>query len=245
VKTLLESMQRDLHQYKNLEMYTEAYPYKEALDQLRRWQTDRLLVTHRELLEDPYYRNAAEFVLYDVYGGINLCDVVHDIQRALPVAVKLFSKKVMETAAVALELNLVTAELDQALVKTHFDTLAIPAVTDQSYIEAVHASNQFKMREHQIHLAQQLGNKIDRYIVSRMIYAGFKMAKGPAQAAGLDALYQFMQRGFDVLRPLGGAEQFLVKITTSELEVLSYMRNNRSGSPFSWPIGVDPLATGY
>ncbi len=234
---MVERMRKQLQRYKNLEQNQKGYRYADELSQLRLWQAQRLRGTHAALLNDHHYRQATEFVLTDVYGGIDLLAVASDIHRALPVAAKLFPENVMRTAEYALELNALTGELDETLMLMHFKELGFRTLTEESYIEAYRACDHYELREYQIELAQSLGKAIDRYVASRVIYMGFKMAQGPAYAAGLHALYDFMSRGFTVLRPLGGADKFMGKITHPERSVIQRIKASED-NPFRWAVSA-------
>lgn len=235
---LLDKMRFDLKLYKALKQHQPSYGYLPELKQLQAWQADRLRMTHSSLLHEPGYHDATEFVLNDVYGGIDLYHVVVDIDRALPVVVRLFSSNVMKTASIALELNALTGRLDEELMEMHFHTLGYSTICEESYIEAYRACDHFEQREHQVRLAQSLGYLIDQYIASRVIYMGFKMAKSPAHAAGLHALYDFMGKGFEVLRPLGSAHEFLMRITQPELHVIERIKLAHE-SPFEWSEAME------
>lgn len=69
VNESLRRMQDSLTVYRSLPQNQKDYPHQSVLDQLKTWQRYRLLETHTALLDDPQYRAATEFILYDVYGG--------------------------------------------------------------------------------------------------------------------------------------------------------------------------------
>lgn len=241
---LVARMREDLYRYQCLQQHDSSYAYAPQLMALQNWQIQRLAFTHKMLLRQSEYRVATQFVLNEVYGGIDLSPVATDIGRALPAASRLFSEKVLITAAKALELNALTGELDEAMVQMHFQELGHSTVTEQSYLEAYRACGHYGLRERQIELARGLGEGIDAYIASRMIYMGFKLAKQPARAAGLDSLYSFMQKGFDVLRPLGSASQFMDRITLPELRIVHDIKasvNNPFGFSSDFNIVVNNI----
>lgn len=143
-----------------------------------------------------------------------------DVGKALPVAHRVLPESVMQTAALALELHLLTAQLDESLMRIHFFDLDYQHVTEQSYLTAYCTGAQFDLRLRQVELTQCLAESVDRYIASRILYTGFKLAKKPAQTAGLHALYGFLEKAFAVLRPLGGAKNLISNITQTEQQVL-------------------------
>ncbi|MFN3586943.1 MAG: FFLEELY motif protein, partial [Moraxellaceae bacterium] len=54
----------------------------------------------------------------------------------------------------------------------------------------------------------------------RVIYATFKIASRPAQMAGLSGLYGFLGRGFEVMRPMGSAQDFLATFIGKERAIV-------------------------
>ena len=239
----VDLMSEDLCRYARMRQLTdEDDVFRHRLDQLQRWQINRLQLTHKDMLSHDRYKLAAEFMLTQVYGGIDLSALVRDITRAIPVAVRIFPERVMRTAALALELNALTGELDEWMVRHLFETMGLKEITPEGYAQAYRNHESYPLRVRQIELAQQLGRGIDRYIASRMIYAAFKVARGPANAAGLGALYQFMEKGYAVLRPLRSAEEFLSLITERERELIDRIYANHD-DPF-FLDGEHALLTG-
>ena len=58
-----------------------------------------------------------------------------------------------------------------------------------------------------------------------MIYATFKIANKPAHMAGLGALYDFLGRGFAVMRPMGSAQEFLDLFLNREEAIMDNVYN--------------------
>ena len=61
---------------------------------------------------------------------------------------------------------------------------------------------------------------------SRVIYATFKIANKPAHMAGLGALYDFLGRGFSVMRPMGSAQEFLDLFLNQEQAIMDRIYAN-------------------
>ena len=102
----------DLARYRSWRCHTDEQ-FKEWFNAVQKWQVERLTRTHGHLLEDDRYQAVTNFFLSDMYGGLDLSSLANEIERALPTTTRLLPDSVMRTAAVALELNAMTGELDE------------------------------------------------------------------------------------------------------------------------------------
>lgn len=195
--------------------------FKENLHRLQQWQVERLKHTHSDLLESKAYRAPTEFILTEIYGGIDLSDLVSEIGRATSKALKIFPERVMGTAAMALEFNALTAELDEAMTHYLFEKLGAPQIHAENYVEAYANLDNFELRRQQVELGNQLAKSIDKYVKSKLLYGAFKVARKPAMASGYGTLYGFMDRGFTVLRPIDSTHRLLTLIAEPEQAFIS------------------------
>lgn len=184
------------------------------------WQVERLKRTHAALLDDERYQAATAFFLSDMYGGLDLTELANEIERALPIATRLLPDSVMRTSAVALELNSLTGELDEAVATILFEQMGVTEITDEAMAEAFRQACPREVRDRQIALLRELSTGLDKYVRSRVIYATFKIANKPAHMAGLGALYDFLGRGFAVMRPMGSAQEFLDLFLNRETQIM-------------------------
>ena len=189
---------------------------KDQLAAVQHWQRERFRKSHEVLIGDPQKSCAIDFLFSEVYGGVDLSTVVSDIQRAYPLALRVFSENVMRTAAVALELNTLTAELDEGLAYILFEKMNVGVIDAESYLQAFRTLGTIDLRMRQLALTEMLLENIDRYINSKVIFGAFKLAKGPARAAGLTHLYAFMDKGFCALKSLGSSSHFMKTILENE-----------------------------
>ncbi len=232
---LIDQMQSSLERYRNLRQHqADQQTFLTYLQQLQKWQLDRLLWSHRNLLAQPKYQSAAYFVLNDVYSGINLSELAHDMVRIVPKAGRVLPDRALNTAVHALELNTLTAELDGRLVEYLFYTLKVQHIDPKTYVKGLAVTASQTERQRQIELANLLGQGIDQYIASRMVYMAFKLAKKPIQSAGFGQIYEFIDKGFGVLKPLGSASNFLNKITQLETQIVTAIYNNQPD-----PYGIE------
>lgn len=59
----------------------------------------------------------------------------------------------------------------------------------------------------QLALLDQLGVSLDKYMRSFVVYTAFKMCKGAANKYHFQVMYEFMQDGFQAMKPLKSAEK--------------------------------------
>lgn len=208
IRTLADEMRFELGRFRAWRSHHDE-DFRAGFVAVQKWQAARLTRTHADFLADPRYEAVTRFFLSDLYGGLDLNELAREIERALPVATRLLPDSVMRTSAVALELNALTGELDEAVATTLFETLGHTVMNDANMLEAYRACGMFEQRHRQLDLLAELGRGLDRYVRSRVIYGTFKIAARPARMAGLSGLYDFLGRGFEVMRPMGSAQDFI------------------------------------
>lgn len=227
IKTLADQMRYELGRYRAWRSHQDE-DFRQKFIAVQQNQATRLSHTHADLLNDPRYQAVTQFFLSDLYGGLDLTELAREVERALPIATRLLPESVMRTSAVALELNALTGELDEAVTAMLFETMGVTEITDKAMIEAHRACNHHTERQHQMILLAELGGGLDRYVRSRVIYATFKIAQRPAKMAGLGGLYDFLGRGFDVMRPMGSAHDFLQRFVGKELAIIDNIHSGKS-----------------
>ena len=188
-----------------------------ALDRLSAWQARRLRNTYADLAGDPRYIGAIEFFQNDLYGGGDFAQRDADLLRVVPMMGRLLPQSVIVTVARAVELNALAHELDRALIVHLPDGIASIAVPD--YCRAYRATGERPLRARQIALIGEVGNALDRFVRTPMIGGALTMMRKPAHAAGLGALQDFLERGFDAFRRMKGAREFLATVDTRERRI--------------------------
>lgn len=231
IKTLADQMRYELGRYRAWRGHHDP-AFQEKFIATQKWLAGRLTRTHADLLADDRYRAVTQFFLSDLYGGLDLTELAREVERALPIATRLLPDSVMRTSAVALELNALTGELDEALTTMLFDTMGATEITEAGIIDAYRACDYQEARHRQLDLLDELGGGLDRYVRSRVIYATFKIAHRPAKMAGLGGLYDFLGRGFDVMRPMGSAQDFLNQFIGKERAIVDALCSGKA-NPFN------------
>ncbi len=203
-----DQLRAEIASFRNWRIHSDP-EFNQFFVKLQVWQVERLKKTHAGLLKDPHYQAATEFFLSDMYGGLDLTELANEVERALPIASRLLPDSVLRTSGVALELNSLTGELDQRMTEILFEEMNVEEITPESYCEAYRRTSHQEARYRQLELISALGLGLDRYVRSRVIYATFKLAFRPAHLAGFGGLYDFLEKGFAVMKPMGSAAEFI------------------------------------
>lgn len=196
-------------------------PLGRALQVLRRWQAQRLARSYADLLASERYRPAAEFFLTDLYGEKDFTKRDQDVERMYPSMVTVLPDSALHTIALAVEVHVLTAELDRALCEVLVGELGIKErITESQYAEGFRRCANLPQRQRQVQLIRRVGDDLDAVVAKPMLYQVLKLARKPAQVAGFAELHDFLERGFSAFRHMGGAEEFLETIASRETRLL-------------------------
>ena len=217
---IAEQLLEHIDRYFDLRQYGDEPAFRRRLANLQAAQAGRLTDTHQHLLANPRSAPAVQFLLDEVYSGKDLRPVAHDIRRATRKAMNLLPESVMATSAAVMEATLITQELDEALTELMGDALDQPPGLDL-YSEGYRSLGRQDDRERQLALIAELGHGIDRYVRSRLIQTTFRMVRKPAHAAGFSNLYDFLQQGFGVLKPVPSVGELLAGVADREAEIMA------------------------
>ncbi len=220
-----EKLHRELSRYTALRQHADP-DFRRRLHRLQAFQARRLEHTHGALLADPVTRPAASFFLSDIYGGIDLMPMAREIERALPLGQKLLPDTVFATATIAVELMTTLQEIDEALATLLINMRADEPYALPSYLDAFRQLGLYTQRRHVLAMSLDLGRGLDRYVRSRLIHTTFRMVSGPAHRYGLGTLYDFLGRGFEVMRPLGSTRALFEVMSAEESAILDRIAAN-------------------
>jgi hypothetical protein len=201
----------------------------DRLQELKRWQADRLERTYADFSAQPRYRGATAFFIGDLYGAKDFSSRDQAMLRILPVMGRMLPESAVETAALAIELEALSEELDHALAAA----LAPGLISEASYAEAYRTSSSRADRERQVELIDATGRRLDTLVGKPMVERMLKLMRGPARMAGLSDLQDFLERGFAAFRAMQGADEFLAMVKRRETEILNRLFSGAS-KPFSF-----------
>lgn len=203
-------------------------PVPERLPELKAWQSRRLKASYADVAADPRYRAATRFFLEDLYGPKDFSGRDQEMLRIVPVMSKMLPASAVETAALAIELEALSEDLDQRLVR------ALPpgAIDEAGYGEAYRTTATREERERQVALIGEVGRRLDGLVRTPFVMRTLKLMRAPARLSGLQDLQEFLEGGFEAFRAMKGAETFLALVNERESTILNRLFSG-AAQPFS------------
>jgi hypothetical protein len=218
---------RELHQERAASTELAA-----ALDRLAFWQSRRLNATYADLAGEPRYAPAITFFQTDLYGPGDFSRRDADLARVVPLMVRVLPEGVIATISGAMELSVLSHELDRALL----EKLPARALSVPTYCAAYRALANCGARERQIALIVAVGRALDRYVGKTLTRSALAAMRQPARVAGLSALQGFLERGFAAFRHMRGADEFIATVEARETALMNAIFNG-DRAPFPEPDG--------
>jgi hypothetical protein len=200
-------------------VFNDRPELRARLDELQAWQAERLLRTHSDLRASPRYRRAVDFFFGELYGGRDPRARDRDLQKVQRIMERLLPAEALRALSLAIELEILTQELDAAAVRE----LPDGPITEQNYREAYRRVGRRADRERQIALLYEIGTFLDHVVRKPLTHALVRLSRGPAHAAGLGGLQEFLERGLEAFESMRGAREFLDLVRVRELRALEEM----------------------
>ena len=212
---------------------------------LKAYQQARFRRTYADLLASPRHGAAARFFLDELYGGTDFSQRDAQFARIVPALTRMFPADTVQTVVRLAQLHALTETLDTTMGR-QLSALPIDAAAYVSAWQAVGAAAQ---REQQIALTLQAGQDLDGLTRRPMLAATLRMMRGPARAAGLAQLQQFLENGFNTFRSMRGADEFLACVAARERALCAALFNPAAGAmlaalPHDSPLGQLPWPAG-
>lgn len=179
---------------------------------VKAFQHRRFAHTYADVLADARYAAAARFFLEDLYGPSDFSERDQQFARIVPALVRMFPNEIVDTVGDLAALHALSEQLDTAMARVGWTA---PLGAD-GYAQAWRAVDRPADRDRQIELMVGVGGALDRYTRSLLLRQSLRVMRRPARAAGLGALQQFLERGFDTFRAMRGADGFLRMIAGRE-----------------------------
>lgn len=179
---------------------------------IKRYQHTRFQRTYADLSEQPHTAGAVRFFLEELYGPGDFTHRDAQFARIVPALVRLFPREIVATVCTLAELHALSEQMDTRMG----EAVERSDIDEVDYQRAWQAVGRPQAREQQIVLMLDVGHALDRYTRNPLLRHSLRLMRGPAQAAGLAALQQFLERGFDTFRSLRGASGFLQTVASRE-----------------------------
>lgn len=198
-----------------LRRHTASVGLQSAVEDVKRLQAARFRATYSDFLKHPRFQPATRFFLDELYGVHDFVDRDAQFGRIAGALERLFPEAVALLAVDLAETHALTEVLDQQLAN-HWLSLddALPRAT--RYVLSWRLTDARDSRRRQLSVIQHMGLEMQRLTSMKSLRFGLRMMRGPAQAAGLDALQHFLESGFDAFASLGDARAFLGTIQERE-----------------------------
>lgn len=179
---------------------------------VKHYQQLRFAHTYADLLAGARYRGAARYFLDELYGPQDFTGRDAQLARVVPATVRLFPGEIVDVVGTVVSLHALSEELDSAMAQQ----LPGAEIDAPGYLSAWQATGQREQRERQIALTLEVASALDALVHRPLLRHSLRLMRGPARAAGLGDLQQFLERGFDTFRSMQGADEFVALIGQRE-----------------------------
>jgi hypothetical protein len=191
----------------------------EEFEILQDWQRKRLARSYQDLTSQERYQAAGEFFLAELYGGLHFRERDQEMERVLPVMLRMLRDDMILVLAEAFELQSLSLDFDMdmtvALQQSGWDQL-----NASRYGEIYRACGRPADRERQIELIRHLGLALNELVHHRLVLWLIRTLRGPARAAGFGLLQSFLEQGLRAFQIMGDGTEFVETIWRSEREVM-------------------------
>lgn len=210
---------------------------------LAAWQARRLAVTYKDFSAEKRYQQAVKFFLDDLYGPEDFRQRDADLQKVLPIMLRVLPEAALAALSDALELQALTLELDHAMLALLENEFGFAQRLDsQMWSAAYRGCGRREARERQIALTVGAGRKLEQVVRKPMVYSLVLIARGPAMAAGFGALQSFVERGFRAFRSMRGAHSFIDAVEQRETRLMEQLFAGEAPADWQQDPGIMTLA---
>ena len=195
-----------------------GFPHAE-LKILQGWQRKRLENSYRKLISQERYRAAGDFFLVELYGGLNFRERDQQMERVLPVMVRMLRADMLLALAEAFELQSLSLGLDMDMTLA-LQTSGWKELNTGRYGEVYRSCGRRQDRERQIELIGHLGLELNELVHHRLVMFLIRTLRGPARAAGFGLLQTFLEQGLRAFQIMGDGTEFIETIWKNEDKVM-------------------------
>jgi hypothetical protein len=210
-----EQIRSHLERVDHLREQAHSEGLSTAVHQVKQLQARRFRATYADFLQDPRFAGATVFFLDELYGEHDFVQRDEQFGRIAGAIERMFPDAVAHLAIDLAETHALTETLDHTLA-SHWLALDGNCSYSARYVRSWRLTGERAQRERQLAVVQHMGHELQRLTRMRSLLIALKLMRGPAQAAGLSALQQFLERGFAAFATLGDAREFLATILERE-----------------------------
>lgn len=186
-----------------------------AVHQVKQLQARRFRATYADFLADPRHAAATTFFLDELYGEHDFAQRDAQFARIAGAIERLFPEAVADLAVDLAETHALTETLDHQLAE-HWLAQDADCVYTERYVRSWRLTGERAARQRQLTVVLHMGQELQRLTRMKSLLIALRLMRGPAQAAGLAALQQFLERGFAAFGTMGDARHFLAAIAERE-----------------------------
>ena len=187
----------------------------EQLELLQDWQRRRLSNSYHDLISQERYRAAGDFFLAELYGGLNFRERDQQMERVLPVMVRMLREDMLLALAEAFELQSLSLSLDMDMTLALQDSGWKELNVDR-YGEIYRKCGRQLERRRQIELIRHLGLELNELVHHRLVMFLIRTLRRPARAAGFGLLQSFLEQGLRAFQIMGDGTEFIETIWSNE-----------------------------
>ena len=209
-----------------------GFPLAE-LELVQDWQRRRLACTYHALICQQRFRAAGDFFLTELYGGLHFRMRDQEMERVLPVMVRMLRDDMLLVLAKAFELQSLSLALDMDMTRA-LQRSGWQGLNETRYGDIYRTCARGSDREKQIELIHQLGLKLNELVHQRLVLLLLRTLRGPARAAGFGLLQSFLEQGLTAFRVMGDGTDFVNTIWQKETEIMCRLLAGDE-EPFTWP----------
>lgn len=188
------------------------------LEHVQGWQRQRLANSYRDIISQDRYSAAGDFFLDELYGGLHFRERDQEMERVLPVMVRMLRDDMLLVLAEAFELQSLSLSFDMDMTFAMLDA-GWHSLDMDRYGEIYRACGRAEERKHQVDLMRRLGLALNELVHHRLVLFLIKTLKGPARAAGFGLLQSFLEQGLYAFQKMGDGSGFVETVWRRESEL--------------------------
>ena len=197
----------------------------QAIGSIKHFQARRFAGTYFDLLRSNEYQAAALFFLEELYSDKDYSQRDAQFARIAGALESVFPQQVVQTAVSLGQLHRLTEELDLGMAENWMAHEDMPEVA--RYMRAWRSVGRRADRETQLTTVLDIGHELNRLTRTPGLRVMLRMMRGPARLAGMTALQQFLESGFDTFAEMGGqsngARHFLATVKERESKLIDQL----------------------
>lgn len=213
--TTAEAIRLQLARVQHLREATQQGPLLAALKSVKSLQASRFKGTYADFLRDPGYAPATQFFLDELYGEHDFAERDQQFGRIAGAIERLFPEAVGQLAVDLAETHALTETLDHQMAE-HWASAPAGLSPEANYTRCWRLTGLPADRARQLAVVEHMGAELQRLTRMKSLLFALKMMRQPAQAAGLGALQQFLERGFLAFAHMRDASRLMGAIAERE-----------------------------